>query len=112
VTSISEVVYQLSAKAVGALNNPDSALPPDLRALLSMVDGVSPVAQYQPFLKALEPIGPKLASLEQRGYLQRIGLVSDRAVADFQHSVISGAPISTWQKIDSESPESGFVPLP
>jgi hypothetical protein len=57
VTSISEVVYQLSAKAVGALNNPDSALPPDLRALLSMVDGVSPVAQYQPFLKALEPIG-------------------------------------------------------
>jgi hypothetical protein len=111
-TSIAEVVYQLSAKAVNALNNPDSGLPPDLRALLSMVDGVSPVAQYQPFLRALEPIGPKLASLEQRGYLQRLGFVSDKMVADFQHSVNSGAPISSWQSIDSENPDSGFVPLP
>lgn len=111
-THIAEVVYQLSSKAASALSHPESGLPPDLRALLSMVDGVSPVAQFQPFLQALEPIGPKLLSLEQRGYLHRVGSVSDKAVSDFQHSVSSGAPMSTWQRIDTESPDSGFVPLP
>ncbi len=110
-SNIAEVVFRLSQQGIDTLRDPNSGLPPELRALLAMVDGVSPVAQYRPFLRAMEPIDPKFLGLEEHGLLERVGTVSDQAVADFQQTVNSGAPFSTWGNIDSESPLSGFVPF-
>jgi hypothetical protein len=111
-TSIAQVVFILSPQAITTLMNGSPGLDKRLRTVLTLVDGVTPVAQFEPFLRSLEPIEPKFNELEQLGYLLRVGTVSPAAVKAFRESVKAGGPISTLQPIDALSPDSGFVPLP
>jgi hypothetical protein len=110
--SIAEVVFILSPRAIAALASDSKDLDPQLLTLLALVDGVTPVAQYQPFLRSLGPIEPKFIALEVFGYLLRVGTVSTDAVKAFQNSVEAGGSISTLHSIDARAPASGFIPLP
>jgi hypothetical protein len=109
--SVDEVVFALSPKAVAALKEASPKLDPRLITLLVLIDGITPVAQYQPFLKSLGPIEPKFIELESLGYLMRVGNVSLEAVKSFKASVDAGGPISTIHSIDAEAPDSGFIAL-
>ncbi len=110
-TSIDGVVFSLSPKAIGILKEGQIGLDSQLSTLIVLIDGVTPVAQFKPFLKGLDPIEPKFLALEALGYLIRVGSVSTQAVKNFQESVDAGGPISSWQSIDAQSPDSGFIAL-
>jgi hypothetical protein len=110
-TAIDGVVFSLSSKAVEMLRNGQTELDSQLSTLIVLIDGVTPVAQFKPFLKGLDPIEPKFLTLEALGYLIRVGSVSVQAVKNFQESVDAGGPISTWQSIDAQAPDSGFIAL-
>jgi hypothetical protein len=108
---IDAVVFALSSKALELLKQGSIQLDSQLSTLIVLIDGVTPVAQFKPFLKGLDPIEPKFVTLESMGYLVRTGSVSARAVKNFQESVDAGGPISGLQSIDAQSPDSGFVAL-
>jgi hypothetical protein len=109
---ISDVVYTLSPLATNTLRSGEIAIPNRLLTLLMLIDGVAPVAQYEPFLKSLHPLEEKFLELEQLGYLVRVGNVSLQAVKTFNETVAAGRPISELHRIDALAPESGFIPLP
>jgi hypothetical protein len=109
--ALAQVVFVLSPKAIAALAKKGEGLEPRLHTVLALVDGVSPVAQYVPFLKMLEPVEEKFAELEALGYLLRVGAVSPLAVRVFQDSVAAGASVTSLPNIDSRTPDSGFVPF-
>lgn len=109
--SLAQVVYILSPLAIAALAKRGEGLEPRLHTVLALVDGVTPVAQYLPFLKMLEPVEEKFAELEALGYLLRVGLVSPLAVKVFQDSVAAGASVTSLPNIDAKTADSGFMPL-
>jgi hypothetical protein len=109
--TVSAVVYILSPYAIATLMKGNPLLDMRLRTVLALVDGVSPVVQFEPFLKEMEPIDEAFVELEHLGYLLRVGSVSDAAVAAFRGAVDAGDSIFTLPPIDAQSPDSGFVPL-
>jgi hypothetical protein len=110
-TALASVVFVLSPAAISALAKKGEGLEPRLHTVLALIDGVTPVAQYVPFLKMLEPVEEKFAELEALGYLLRVGTVSPLAVRVFQDSVAAGASITSLPNIDARTADSGFVPL-
>jgi hypothetical protein len=111
-TNINDVVYVITARGFATLRSNSTVISKQHRTVLTLVDGVCPVAQYVPFLQAFEPVIEKFELLEQLGCLRRVGNVSGHAVKMFGDSVQSGGPVSKMQSIDSENEISGFVPLP
>jgi hypothetical protein len=109
--TLSQVVYILSPSAIAVLAKRGEGLEPRLHTILALVDGVTPVAQYLPFLKMLEPVEEKFAELEALGYLLRVGFVSPLAVKVFQDSVAAGATVTSLPSIDARTPDSGFMAL-
>ena len=81
------------------------------RTVLTLIDGVCPVAQYLPFLSSFEPVVQKMKKLEQLGLLRRAGQVTLAAVRRFDEQVNTGASVSRWPSISAESEASGFVLL-
>ena len=110
--SNAELVFALSPHAIALLMQGAAPVEPQLRAVLMLVDGYTPVAQYEPFLRSLAPLEPKFLALEAQGLLLRVGRVSPDAVQAFRASVEAGGPVSTFPPIDACSPASGFTPLP
>jgi hypothetical protein len=111
-TNINDVVYAITARGFATLRSNSTVISKQHRTVLTLVDGVCPVAQYVPFLRAFEPLIEKFELLEQTGCLRRVGNVSGHAVKMFDASVQSGGPVSKMPSIDSENENSGFVPLP
>jgi hypothetical protein len=109
--SIDDIVFALSPKATAFLKNNGGELDIQLTTVMMLIDSITPVAQYTPFLKSFEPIEPKFLELEALGYLIRVGHVSAQAVQTFKDSVAAGGHISTLHSIDAQAPDSGFISL-
>lgn len=109
--NFSDIVFNLMPQGLAALQSEDAPLSSPLKSVLTMVDGVCPVAQYVPFLRAFTPLEKKFQILESMGYLQRIGAVSSEAVTRFEQSVTMGIHTAALPHIDSETKESGFSAL-
>jgi hypothetical protein len=110
-TAIEQVVFAITVTGYAELRNIKSALSLQERTVLTLIDGVCPVAQYLPFLSAFEPVMHKMKKLEQLGYLRRAGQVTSAAVQRFDKQVSSDSQVSQWQSISAESDLSGFVAL-
>jgi hypothetical protein len=110
-SALGQVVFILSPLAIAALAKRGDGLEPRLHTVLALVDGVTPVAQYVPFLRMLAPVEEKFAELESLGYLLRVGLVSPMAVKIFEDSVAAGASVTSLPNIDARTPDSGFMLL-
>jgi hypothetical protein len=108
---ISDVVYAITAKGFAALRSDDITISLELKTVLTMVDGVCPVAQYVPFLQVFHPLEAKFELLEKYGLLRRVGTVSGFAVKMFSSQSASGIPVSKLKRIDADSEHSGFSPL-
>jgi hypothetical protein len=80
-SDIRDVVYAVTAKGFSALRSNDAAISLELKTVLTMIDGVSPVAQYIPFLQVFAPLEEKFEALEQLG-LVRQGLRSKCSIAN------------------------------
>lgn len=106
-----DVVFDVTPKGMTAARSTSAPLAPNLKAILSMVDGVCPVAQYAPFLTAFAPLDEKFQILESMGYLRRMGTVSKEAVTRFESFVNAGTRAAALPRIDSESKDSGFLPM-
>lgn len=109
-SDLAEVVFEITPAGFAALRNAASPMELQLKTVLTLVDGVCPVAQYRPFLGAFEPLTEKFQILERMLYLSRVGHVSNQAVSRFQQDVSLGGPPSNWRSIDAESQDSGFLP--
>jgi hypothetical protein len=109
--SISDVVYAVTGKGFSALRNGDAPISLQVKTLLTLVDGVSPVAQYIPFLLAFAPLQEKFEALERLGLVRRCGTVSGFAVKMFQSQSHAGLPVSKLPRIDAQNDNSGFSPL-
>ena len=106
-----EIVYTVTPEGYTALRVGAPQLNLDLRTVLTMIDGVCPVAQYIPFMRAFAPLLPKFEILEQAGFIRRAGAVSSHAVDAFVKSLAAGVKLSDLPSIDSQSEVSGFAPL-
>jgi hypothetical protein len=106
-----EVVYAITAKGFAALRSDDVNISLDLKTVLTLVDGICPVAQYIPFLQVFHPLEDKFATLEKYGLVRRVGTVSGFAVKMFHNQSRSGVPVSKMQRIDAEYENSGFSPM-
>ena len=110
-SNLSDIVFGLTPQGQAALANDTTPLSSPLKAVLTMIDGVCPVAQYIPFLRAFTPLDEKFQILESMGYLQRIGTVSSDAVSRFEQSVTMGVRSAALPRIDAEVKASGFSAL-
>ena len=110
-TALLDVVFSVTPAGYSALRNSVEPLSLNLKTLLTLVDGICPVAQYIPFLLAFDPLPEKFQTLERMGYLKRTGSISTQAVSAFEQSVALGQPLSRMPRIDSRQRDSGFVPL-
>jgi hypothetical protein len=110
-SDIRDVVYAVTAKGFSALRSDDAVISLQLKTVLTMVDGVSPVAQYIPFLQVFAPLEEKFEALEQLGLVRRLGTVSGFAVKMFHSQSHAGVPVSKLPRIDAENDNSGFSPL-
>lgn len=108
---INDVVYAITAKGFSALRSDDITISLELKTVLTMVDGVCPVAQYVPFLQVFHPLEDKFELLEKYGLLRRVGTVSGFAVKMFSTQSQSGTPVSKLTRIDADSENSGFLAL-
>ena len=106
-----QVVFAITVAGYGELRNVKSALSLQERTVLTLIDGVCPVAQYLPFLSAFEPITHKIKKLEQLGLLRRAGQVTTDAVRHFDTQVQRDSQVSHWQSISADQDFSGYVPL-
>jgi len=111
VSSILQTVYAVTSAGYSALRNVSEPLSLELKTVLTLVDGVCPVAQYIPFLMAFDPLPEKFQILERMGYLKRLGHVSAQAMTGFEQSVSQRQPLSRLPRIDVHSSTSGFLPL-
>jgi hypothetical protein len=109
---LGDVVYAITARGFAALRSDVTTISLQHKTVLTMVDGVCPVAQYEPFLRAFEPLQEKFELLEHLGCLRRVGNVSGFAVKMFHASSQAGAPASRMPRIDADHENSGFAPLP
>lgn len=110
-SAISDVVFAVTSKGFSAMRNDEFTLKLDLKTVLTLVDGICPVAQYSPFLRAFAPLEEKFELLERTGHLRRVGAVSDTVVKKFETSVQQGVAVSQLHSIDAEHKESGFAPF-
>jgi hypothetical protein len=108
---VSEVVYSITAKGSSILRSERVVLSLELKTVLAMVDGVCPVAQYEPFMNAFMPLAEKFETLEQLGLVVRLGSVSEDAVKMFSQTAQAEASVSQLPRIDAERENSGFTPL-
>lgn len=106
-----QVVFAITVAGYTELRNANTLLSLQERTVLTLIDGVCPVAQYLPFLSEFEPLVIKFKKLEQLGLLRAAGQVSSSAVRLFDEQVNNSAPVSKWQSISSECDQSGFVAL-
>ena len=109
--NLSDTVFGLTPQGQAALANEVAPLSSSLKAVLTMVDGVCPVAQYVPFLRAFTPLDEKFQILESMGYLRRVGTVSSDAVSRFEKSISMGVSATSLPRIDAETKASGFMAL-
>lgn len=110
-SQLSEVVFNITPSGYSALRSESGMLELALKTVLTMVDGICPVAQYVPFLKTFEPLEEKFFILERMGYIKRTGSISAQAVSGFEQSVLQGRPLSRLPRIDANNSDSGFMPL-
>jgi hypothetical protein len=108
---LANIVYALTPRGVSEFNNASSLLAKDLRSILSLVDGVTPVAQFEPFLISFLPLDQKFIALEQLGFVRRVGKVLPAQVSAFMAEVNSGFHVSQLHSIDADNETSGFVAL-
>jgi hypothetical protein len=106
-----QIVFAITVEGYAELRNQGSALTLQERTVLTLIDGVCPVAQYLPFLSAFEPVVHKFKKLEQMALLRRSGKVASDAVQRFDEQSHSGEQISRWQSISADHQASGFVSL-
>ena len=110
--ALADVVFAITSKGFSTMRDNAATMNQDLRTVLTLVDGICPVAQYIPFLKTFAPLDAKFELLERTGLLRRVGVVSVSAVKKFEDSVNQGFAVSKLPSIDAEHEISGFVPLP
>jgi hypothetical protein len=108
---LSAVVYHITEQGYSALRKSNNHLSLAERTVLTLVDGMCPVAQYEPFLTEFAPVQAKMRKLEQLGLLRRAGQVKKEAVQRFEQQVRGGAEVSSWQSIRADNQESGFLPF-
>jgi hypothetical protein len=108
---LSAVVFHITEQGYAALRNPNNRLTPAERTVLTLVDGLCPVAQYEPFLSSFHPVQAKMRKLEQLGLLRRTGHVKNEAVQRFEQQVRDSNEVSSWQSIRADKQESGFQPF-
>ncbi len=97
-------VYALTDKGRSALEDPNSSIGSGVKTVLALIDGVSPVMQFIPFLHAFDPLEEKFELLQSRGYVHCVGSVSGEAVRQFQDSVLGGESIRNWARVDAQAP--------
>jgi hypothetical protein len=66
-----QIVFATTVDGYAELRNPQTSLSLQERTVLTLIDGVCPVASYLPYLHAFEPVVQKIKKLEQLGYLRR-----------------------------------------
>ena len=106
-----QLVFAITVPGYAELRNLKSALSLQERTVLTLIDGVCPVAQYLPFLSEFEPVREKLKKLEALGLLRRAGAVTPAAVRLFESQVSVDSQVSHWQSISADRDVSGFVAL-
>ncbi len=106
-----QVVFAITVQGYAELRNSQSQLSLQERTVLTLIDGVCPVAQYLPFLSSFEPVTEKMQKLERMGLLRRSGRVTPEAVRRFDRQVSSDSQVSQWQSISADLDVSGFVAL-
>ena len=107
--SIDNVVFISTQLGLAAVRDKNLVMPLDLRTVLTLVDGVCPVAQYSPFLQVFAPLEPKFLSLEKSGFITRLGTVSMIEVRKFQASLLEGTPPARLPRIDADFKDSNFL---
>ena len=110
-SQLSDVVFNITSSGHSALRGESGMLELTLKTVLTMVDGICPVAQHVPFLRAFEPLEEKFLILERMGFVKRTGTISLKAVSGFEQSVLQGRPFSALPSIDATHSDSGFMPL-
>lgn len=108
---LQKVVFAITVAGYSELRNLNSALNLQERTVLTLIDGVCPVAQYLPFLSAFEPVMHKMMKLEKMGLLRRAGQVTAEAVRRFDEQVHTDSQVSHWQSISADTEVSGFIAL-
>jgi hypothetical protein len=106
-----QVVFAITVQGYAELRNTQTELSLQERTVLTLIDGVCPVAQYLPFLTTFEPVVEKLQKLERLGHLRRAGQVASHAVQKFEEQVSSDSQVSHWQAISADTMSSGYAPL-
>jgi hypothetical protein len=109
-TVFTDIVFALTPSGYAALRNTTAPMALPLKTVLTMIDGVCPVAQYLPFMRTFDPLVEKFQILESLGYVRRAGSVSSAAVSTFERSVKAGFSVSQLPAIDSHAQDSGFAP--
>jgi hypothetical protein len=107
----SQVVLGITVAGYAELRSSKSLLNLQERTVLTLIDGVCPVAQYLPFLSEFAPVIDKLQRLEKLGLLRRVGIVAPAAVQRFDEQVSRDSQVSHWQSISAEREVSGFIAL-
>ncbi len=107
----SDVVFEVTAKGFAVLRGGGAPISLQQKTILTLVDGICPVAQYVPFLLAFAPLEDTFEILEQLELVRRVGRVSEVVVSAFQASANSGLSASRLPRIDALSRGSGFSPL-
>jgi hypothetical protein len=106
-----QIVLAITVQGYAELRNTQSKLSLQERTVLTLIDGVCPVAQYLPFLSSFDPVVAKMQKLERLGLLRRAGRVTPDAVRRFDEQVSKDSQVSHWQSISAERDTSGFVAL-
>ena len=107
--NIENVVFISTPQGFAAMRNKNLMMPSDLKTVLTLVDGICPVAQYIPFLQLFEPLEPKFLDLEKSGFIARLGTVSMTAVTKFQASSLEGTHPAQLPRIDADFKDSNFL---
>ena len=69
--SLANIVFTRTAKGVNACTAKNDELPRQLKRLLLVLDGHSPVSKFIPYLTNLLPLSEKFADLESLGFIQK-----------------------------------------
>ena len=110
VSELSDTVFSITPAGYSALRSESGSLELTLKTVLTLIDGICPVAQYVPFLSVFAPLHEKFQILERMGYIKRTGTISARVVSDFEQSVLQGHALSRLPRIDATASQSGFMP--
>jgi hypothetical protein len=126
--SLSNIVFTRTLLGVNACKANSKDLPRQLKRLLLVVDGHSPVSKFIPFLTNLMPLSEKFSELEHLGYIQKSHINSTLAdrqdvssslrasietsrnlVSDKEKAILTGV----MQEIENFLPQSARLePLP